>query len=299
MTDTAIPSNGDMPLAEARQRRVALLMITLVVLFVLVPFLFWRDTWFGRALTDEEMGQYLADGTKPRRIQHALVQMGERINRGDPTAKRWYPQLLQLTGNPHPEIRVTLAWVLGADHRAEEFHRALLPLLQDAEPMVRRNAALSLVRFGDASGRDEFLAMLRPYAVRAPADGTLSYRLPQGNAAERGTLLARLETSQGTLEVSSPVPGTVEKWLAEEQSRVAAEQEILVLMPGSEQVWEAMRALYLVGRAEDLPEVERYARGAVSDLADEVRQQASLTAAEIRRRALQNRESNEENRGKQ
>ena len=299
MTDTAIPSNGDMPLAEARQRRVALLMITLVVLFVLVPFLFWRDTWFGRALTDEEMGQYLADQDKPRHIQHALVQMGERINRGDPTAKRWYPQLLQLTGNPHPEIRVTLAWVLGADHRAEEFHRALLPLLQDAEPMVRRNAALSLVRFGDASGREEFLAMLRPYAVRAPADGTLSYRLPQGNAAERGTLLARLETSQGTLEVSSPVPGTVEKWLAEEQSRVAAEQEILVLMPGSEQVWEAMRALYLVGRAEDLPEVERYARGAVSDLADEVRQQASLTAAEIRRRALQNRESNEENRGKQ
>ena len=299
MIDTAIPSDADLRLAEARRRRATLLGIVVAVLFVLVPFLFWRDTWFGRTLTDEEMGQYLADGTKPRHIQHALVQLGERISRGDSTAKRWYPQLLQLTGNPHPEIRITLAWVLGADHRAEEFHRALLPLLQDAEPMVRRNAALSLVRFGDASGREEILAMLRPYAVRAPADGTLSYRLPQGNAAERGTLLARLETSQGTLEVSSPVPGTVEKWLAEEQSRVAAEQEILVLAPGSEQVWEALRALYLVGRAEDLPEVERYARGAVSDLADEVRQQASLTAAEIRRRALQNRESNEENRGKQ
>ena len=223
--------------------------------------------------------------------------MGERISRGDSAAKRWYPQLLQLTGNPHPEIRITLAWVLGADHRAEEFHRALLPLLQDAEPMVRRNAALSLVRFGDASGREEILAMLRPYAVRAPADGTVQYRLPQGNTAERGTLLARLETSRGTLEVSSPVPGTVEKWMAVEQSRVAAEQEMLVLAPGSEQVWEALRALYLVGRAEDLPEVERYARGAVRDLADEVQQQASLTAAEIRRRALQNRESNEEHRG--
>jgi len=263
----------------------------------LFPFLFWRDTWFGRPLTDEEMGQYLADQDKPRHMQHALVQIGERISQGDPTAKRWYPQVLRLTGNPHPEIRITLAWVLGADHRAEEFHRALLPLLQDAEPMVRRNAALSLVRFGDASGREEILAMLRPYVVRASADGTVQYRLPEGNVAERGTLLARLETSRGTLEVSSPVPGTVEKWMAEKQSRVAAEQEILVLAPGSEQVWEALRALYLVGRAEDLPEVERYARGAVRDLADEVQQQASLTAAEIRRRALQNRESNEEHRG--
>jgi len=279
MVSSPNPPAEDTRLAEARRRRATLLGIVVAVLFVLVPFLFWRDTWFGRSLTDEEMGQYLADQDKPRHMQHALVQIGERISQGDPTAKRWYPQVLRLTGNPHPEIRITLAWVLGADHRAEEFHRALLPLLQDAEPMVRRNAALSLVRFGDASGREEFLAMLRPYAVRAPADGTLSYRLPQGNAAERGTLLARLETSQGTLEVSSPVPGTVEKWLAEEQSRVAAEQEILVLAPGSEQVWEALRALYLVGRAEDLPEVERYARGAVSDLADEVRQQASLTAA--------------------
>ena len=76
MTDTAIPSDADLRLAEARRRRVTLLMIALVVLFVLVPFLFWRDTWFGRALTDEEMGQYLADGTKPRPTQQSLPPIG-------------------------------------------------------------------------------------------------------------------------------------------------------------------------------------------------------------------------------
>jgi len=126
--------------------------------------------------------------------------------------------------------------------------------------------------------------MLRPFAVIAPADGTLGYQLPVENPADRGTLVARLETGQGTLDVPSPVPGTVDRWLMEEQSRVNAGDEILLLSPGEEQVWEALRALYLVGRAEDLAEIERYVRGDVTGMPEEVQAQASLTAAEIRRR---------------
>lgn len=285
MVSNPTPLPDDMRLAEARRRRATFIMIALAALFVLVPFLFWRDTWFGRPLTEEELGQYLVDQGKPRHIQHALVQMGERINRGDSTAKRWYPQVIELAGNAHPEIRITLAWVLGADNRAEAFHTALLKLLGDSEPMVRRNAALSLVRFGDAAGREEILSMLRPYAVRAPADGTLRYHLPVGNTVDRGTLLAQLETSQGTLDVQSPVPGTADRWLVGDQTRVIAGEDILKLGPGTEQVWEALRALYLVGRAEDLAEVERYARREVAGMSEEVQQQAVLTATEIRRRA--------------
>ena len=298
MTSNSTPSSKDVQLAEARRRgstsltalsdsrmgRASLLLIVVAVLFVLVPFLFWRGTWFGRALNDEELGQYLADEAQPRHIQHALVQIGERINRGDRAAGRWYPQVVALAESPHPEIRITLAWVLGADTRAEEFHQALRPLLLDTEPMVRRNAALSLVRFGDAGGREEILSMLRPFAVLAPAEGMLSYQLPVGNPVERGTLLARIETGQGTLDIQSPLAGTVERRLAEDQTNVKAGEEILVLAPGTEQVWEALRALYLVGRAEDLPEVERYVRGEVPDMAEEVQRQATLTAAEIRRR---------------
>src|SRR3990172_3152645 len=117
------PSGEDLRQAEARRRRTTLFVVAMALLFVLVPFLFWRGIWFGRPLSEEELGQYLADPEKPRHIQHALVQIAERISRGDPTVKRWYPQVILLASSPHPEIRITVAWVMGADNRSEEFQR--------------------------------------------------------------------------------------------------------------------------------------------------------------------------------
>jgi vesicle coat complex subunit len=46
---------------------------------------------------------------------------------------------------------------MGFDNTSQEFHNALLKLLHDQEPIVRRNAALALVRFNDNSGREELL----------------------------------------------------------------------------------------------------------------------------------------------
>ncbi len=43
---------------------------------------------------------------------------------------------------------------MGKDPSVPEFHEALKKLLVDNDPMVQRNAALSLVRFGDVSGHD-------------------------------------------------------------------------------------------------------------------------------------------------
>jgi len=216
-------------LAEAHRKRASRILVVVAVVVVLVPFLFWRGTWFGRPLSEEEIGRYLSDPQKPRHIQHALVQLGQRIERGDAAVERWYPQIIPLAKSPYKEIRVTLAWVMGADNHSGEFHRALLGLLQDPEPLVRRNAALSLVRFGDATGKPELLNMLRPSTVRGSGDGARS--------------------------------------------------------PGSEQVWEALRALYLVGDAGDLPDVEPFAAGAVPGMTAKIQQQAALTAAEIRRRS--------------
>lgn len=83
----------------ARQR--AYLLITLfAVLLVLLPFLFWYFTWFGRKLTDAEIGEYLADSSKPRHAQHALVQLGERMARGDKKAAQWYPEVVRLAASP-------------------------------------------------------------------------------------------------------------------------------------------------------------------------------------------------------
>ena len=286
MTTPTTPSPEEMRRAEARRRRSMLILMGLAISFVLVPFLFWRGTWFGRPLTEEELGEYFADEQQPRHIQHALVQVGERMTRGDSTVERWYPEVIEQAGSPHAEIRITAAWVLGGDTRSEEFHAVLTEMLQDPDPMVRRNAALSLVRFGDDGGREEILALLQPFTVRAPSDGTFTYQLPEDTSVERGTLLARLETAQGVLDIQSPVPGTVERELIEDAAQVMEGQAVVVVAPASEQVWEALRALFLVGREEDLPEIERFVREDVPGMHEEIQQQASRTAAEIRRRAL-------------
>lgn len=260
-------------------------MLALVLAFVLVPFLFWRSTWFGRPLSDDETGRYLADTEHPRKTQHALVQLGERIVQGDPGVKRWYPQVRALAAHPSSEIRATVAWGMGQDNQAEEFHRALRELLLDSEPLVRRNAALSLVRFGDAGGKRELLAMLRPYGVAASQAGTLAIRLREGDPVNPGTLLARIDVGQAErVELRSPLPGRVQQWLEQDGSVIEQDDPVVLLAPGEDQVWEALRALYLIGDANDLEDVERFARGA-EGMPDRVRQQAQLTAEAIRRRA--------------
>lgn len=260
-------------------------MLVLVLAFVLVPFLFWRSTWFGRPLTEQETGRYLGDTEHPRKTQHALVQLGERMVRGDAEVKRWYPQVRELAVHPSSEIRATAAWVMGQDNQAEEFHDALRGLLLDPEPLVRRNAALSLVRFGDAGGKAELRAMLRPCGALAPRAGRLAIRLREGDPVNPGTLLARIETGQTErVEIRSPLPGRVQQWLQEDGSVIGQDDAVVLLAPGEDQVWEALRALYLVGDRDDLDDVERFARG-VEGMPDRIRQQAQLTAEAIRRRA--------------
>src|ERR1700738_3690840 len=109
-------------------------------LIVLMPFLFWWNTWFGRQLSDKQIVEYLNDDKRPRHIQHALVQLGERLARNDASATRWYPALVRLASHPVEEVRNTDAWVMGQDPSAARFHEALLKMLADSSPMVRGNA---------------------------------------------------------------------------------------------------------------------------------------------------------------
>src|SRR5437899_2345834 len=160
--------------------RLMMFAMAAVVSLVVMPFLFWRGTWFGRPLTDTQLDQYLSDESKPRHIQHALVQISERLERRDASAERWYARVADLSRHPVTELRITAAWVMGQDSRSNLFHQALTGMLHDTDPVVRRNAALSLARFGDPAGRSELRAMLRPFTLRAPRDGTLRYRLKIG-----------------------------------------------------------------------------------------------------------------------
>ena len=269
----------------AARSRPPILLLVFIFLAVLIPFLLWRGTWFGRPLSEADTAKYLSSTEQPRKTQHALAQVGEQILRGEPGVKQWYPQVRALAADERAEIRLTAAWVMGQDNRSEEFHAGLLELLEDRNPLVGRNAALALVRFGDARALPVLQAMLQPVAVVASAAGRLAIRLQVDDTVQPGTLLARIRTAENEeVEMRSLLPGTVQKWLVAEGATVSADDAVVLLSPAEEQVWEALRALYLIGQPEDLPEVEAFARG-VQGMPERIRQQATLTAEAIRRRA--------------
>src|SRR6267142_904480 len=248
-------------------------------LIVLMPFLFWWNTWFGRQVTE-----FLNDEKHPRHIQHALVQLGERMGRRDPVAARWYAELIRLSSHPVEEVRNTDAWVMGQDTSASGFHDSLLKMLDDPSPVVRGNAALSLVRFGDSSGRAQIVALLQPAKISAPASGTVTDTDKIGTAIRQGGLVAKLQDGQQTTELRSPISGCIRTVSVAPGTRVAAGAEIATVDPGDEQVGEALRARYLVGQVDDLPAVRPYARD-LSEISGRVRRQATLTEKAIRDRA--------------
>src|SRR5215813_3532941 len=167
-------------------------ILILAGLFLIATFLAWYFSWFGRELSDADISKYLADVNNPRHVQHALLQIQQRIERGDATSKSWYPQLITLSGSPETEFRLTVAWLMGFDNKEPQFHETLAKLLKDSEPIVRRNAALALVRFDDPSGHDELVSILKPYVVTAIASGVVESSLQEGNTVSRTTLLARI-----------------------------------------------------------------------------------------------------------
>jgi biotin carboxyl carrier protein len=250
---------------------------------VLLPFLFWHRTWFGRELTDRELDQFIHDQQKPRHIQHALVQLGERIQRHDASAQRWYPDAVRLASSPVEEVRNTDAWIMGQDNSRPEFHQALLPMLNDPSPMVRYNAALSLVRFGDASGRPQLLEMLRPVKVSAPQAGRVTDLAKVGEAIRQGGTIAKVDVNGSSVEVRSPIAGRVQSFSVARGAQVQSGTDLAMMDPSPEQVWEALRALYLVGQKEDLPAITPYEKSQ-PNMPDRVRDQAVQTEKAIRER---------------
>lgn len=272
---------------SARHRmstRNRLLVFLTAWLIVLMPFLFWWNTWFGRQVSDKQIGEYLRDDKHPRRIQHALVQLAERIGRHDAGAARWYPEMVRLASYPVEEVRNTDAWVMGQDTSGAGFHDVLLKMLNDPSAMVRGNAALSLVRFGDASGRAQIVALLQPATITAPSAGRLIDTDKIGTSIHQGGLIARIQDGPRTTEVRSPISGRIRALFVAAGANVAEGAEVATVDPGTEQVWEALRALYLIGLAEDLSLIRAYEHE-LPEIPDRVRQQAVLTEKAIQERA--------------
>lgn len=258
---------------STRQR---LLFFLVAWLIVLMPFLFWWNTWFGRRLSDQQLAAYLHDDKKPRHMQHALVQIGERMSHGDRSLSRWYPDVVRLASYPIEEVRSTDAWLMGQDNTANEFHRELLKMLNDPSLTVRGNAALSLVRFGDASGRPQIVSLLKPATIICPQAGKLADMAKVGGAVHANGLIAKVDANGSLIEVRSPIAGRVRSATVQTGQTLAQGSSLAVIEPDTEQVWEALRGLYLVGTIEDLPAILPYERE-LPDTPARVREQALLT----------------------
>ncbi len=174
---------------------------------------------------------------------------------------------------------------MGQDNKSNEFHQALLTLLSDSEPLVRRNAALQLVRFGDASGRPDLRAMLQSFAAKAPIAGNVVSLLPVGSTIKAGGLLARIrDPSNGVQEFRSPVDGAINRSAVKEGEAVAAGQTIAWLTPDRATVNDALQALAYVGTKDDLPLVMPFSEvQATRDV--ETQKQAMATIQAINQRA--------------
>ena len=276
-------SDASKPAKPRMSTRNRLLFLFTGWLIVLMPFLFWWNTWFGRQLSNQQFAEYLQDEKHPRHIQHALVQIGERMTRHDPSVAQWYPQVVGLASYPVEEVRNTDAWVMGQDTSGTGFHEALLKMLADPSLSVRGNAALSLVRFGDASGRPQIVELLQPATVTAPQAGRVIDTSTVGTAIHQAGIIAKLQEGTEITEIRSPITGRLRTLSASAGQTVATGAQIATIDPGTEQVWEALRALYLVGQPEDLAAVLPY-EWELPDIPDHVRQQAIETEKSIRQR---------------
>jgi HlyD family secretion protein len=290
--DDSSGKSSSSPHHKMSRRNRALFFVT-AWLIVLMPFLFWWNTWFGRRLPDRQITAYLQDEKHPRHIQHALIQLGERMGHHDSAAARWYQELIRLASHPVEEVRNTDAWVMGQDTSGPAFHETLLKMLQDSSAMVRGNAALSLIRFGDASGRPQIVALLQPARIMTPFAGRVTDSDKAGTAVHQGGLIAKLQVDpsavasqneQQTFELRSPISGRIRTLSVSIGSNVAAGTEVATIAPGDEQVWEALRALYLIGQTDDLSAIRPYQRE-LPEISDRIRQQALLTEKSIRERA--------------
>lgn len=269
-----------------KRPRLSMIVILLIAWVVtLMPFLFWKMTWFGNRLTNQQISQYLTDREHPRETQHALVQISDRLSRGDHTVQQFYPQVAALADSPVMELRMTAAWLMGQDNTYEPFHPALLKLVKDAEPLVRWNAALALIRFNDTSGRPALHEMLQPFTVVAPASGILKERLKPGDMVNHGTLIARITVPAAgdPIEVRSPIEGRIQVQLARNGTSIAAGTPLFRIRSGEKDAWEALRGFYLIGQPDDLPDIQPYTHP-LPDMPARIQQQARLTVEAIQGR---------------
>jgi hypothetical protein len=270
---------------SAGARRKPWPVFVAAVLLVVVAFLSWYGSWFGRPLTDQKLTEYLNDDEKPRHIQHALDQIVGRMEARDESVRQWYPKIASLANHPVPQVREWAASAMGRDNTSDAFHSALVSMLQDEDRVVRSTAALWLVRFNDASGRPELVEMLKPMTVSATTEGVVDLLIEdEGTAVSRGAPLVRIQRADGSrYELFAEIDSRVDTLFVSDGANVEAGTKLVILSPGVKFVENALTALNSVGKPEDVSYMERYTHE-LPGMPAYISQQATTAIASIRGR---------------
>ena len=198
---------------------------------------------------------------------------------------QWYPQVVGLASYPVEEVRNTDAWVMGQDTSGAGFHEALLKMLDDPSLSVRGNAALSLVRFGDATGRPQILELLQPATVIAPQSGKVIDTSAVGTAIHQGRhrreIAARRSDNRNSLSDHQAVYG---RCLHQTGQMVSAGDADRHHRSRNGTGLGSIACIYLIGRPEDIAAVLPYERE-LPDIPNDVRKQAIETEKAITERA--------------
>jgi multidrug efflux pump subunit AcrA (membrane-fusion protein) len=73
-----------------------------------------------------------------------------------------------------------------------------------------------------------------------------------------GTLVGRIRQGEREIELRANISGRIERWLARDGAAVLPADGIASIAPSADMVWEALRALALIGRPEDEIDIEFY-----------------------------------------
>jgi hypothetical protein len=235
-------------------RAQKLLFFLTAWLICLMPFLFWWNTWFGRKLSDQQLNEYLHDTKKPRHIQQALVQVGERITRQDANAQTVVSRLgaagVRSSGRSAQHRRLGY----GAGYLGAGFHEALVEDARRSFAHGSGNAALSLVRFGDASGRPQIVALLQPAQITSPQAGTHRRCGPPRHChPSRWIDREAGDTAEQIAEIRSPIPGGFVRSLG--PGRTSRRSGNCRCRSFNRAGVGGLRALYLVGQPDDIPAI--------------------------------------------
>ncbi len=269
-------------------------LLVLLAALIIVPVMFWQRIHFGTSLSDEEIRRRLSHLEEPREVQHACEQVSRRMQRDPQGARQFYDLLVSAADHPDEQIRYVVAWCMGEDGTRDPlFHQALLSLAGDGAPRVRYNAALALARFDDPAARGVLCEMLNPYVVLAEWEGpsteaTLVDILDKKQPVRPRMQLALVDTpGREPQVVLAPLGGRIGSLPVGRGERIVKGRPLCTIQPSYEQVYEALRALTLVGLEEDLQHVEPYSNIENSfSHAQRVRLQAQarLAAEAIQRR---------------